>query len=476
MTALNMNELPPLIQGGMGMGISHWHLARSVSSAGQLGVVSGTAIDTIMIRRLQQGDRGAYMREALNAFPDQAIAAAIIDQYYIPGGKKDDEAFRAAPLPQLELKGRRAELIIAANFCEIWLAKQGHDNPVGINLLDKIAIPNLASLFGAMLAGVDVVCMGAGIPHWVPDVLEALSNWQSCEINIPTISDSGNNSSIPQRFDPAEFRIPQQSMHKPLFLAIISSDVIGKSLLRRCDGRIDGFVIENHTAGGHNAPARSKDSDGNPVYSERDKPNLERIAALGRPFWLAGSCASPDKLAEAIAAGARGVQIGTPFAFCSDSGMADDVRGDVLACLSRGSLETVTDFKASPTGYPFKVLDLYENIQRNSSCNERHCDLGYLRTPVEDENGHLHYRCPAEPMQQYARKGGSDKDSEGKICLCNGLMASCGVPQVRDGIAEAPLITCGDNLDSVQELARIHENYSARDVINHVMTTAAVNS
>jgi NAD(P)H-dependent flavin oxidoreductase YrpB (nitropropane dioxygenase family) len=38
---------PTIIQGGMGIGISHWGLARAVSAAGQLGVVSGTAIDTV---------------------------------------------------------------------------------------------------------------------------------------------------------------------------------------------------------------------------------------------------------------------------------------------------------------------------------------------------------------------------------------------------------------------------------------------
>ena len=48
--------LPQIIQGGMGIGISHWKLAREVSLTGQLGVVSGTAIDNVLARRLQNGD------------------------------------------------------------------------------------------------------------------------------------------------------------------------------------------------------------------------------------------------------------------------------------------------------------------------------------------------------------------------------------------------------------------------------------
>jgi len=34
-------SLPALIQGGMGVGVSDWRLARAVAAAGQLGVVSG---------------------------------------------------------------------------------------------------------------------------------------------------------------------------------------------------------------------------------------------------------------------------------------------------------------------------------------------------------------------------------------------------------------------------------------------------
>ncbi|MDE3217251.1 MAG: nitronate monooxygenase, partial [Gemmatimonadota bacterium] len=48
--------LPTVIQGGMGAGVSNWMLARAVSLRGQLGVVSGTVIDTIFVRRLQDGD------------------------------------------------------------------------------------------------------------------------------------------------------------------------------------------------------------------------------------------------------------------------------------------------------------------------------------------------------------------------------------------------------------------------------------
>ena len=45
----------PIIQGGMGAAVSSWRLAKAVSRRGQLGVVSGVALDLILARRLQDG-------------------------------------------------------------------------------------------------------------------------------------------------------------------------------------------------------------------------------------------------------------------------------------------------------------------------------------------------------------------------------------------------------------------------------------
>ena len=45
---------PKIIQGGMGASVSNWSLAQAVSKLGQLGVVSGTALDEAIARRLQE--------------------------------------------------------------------------------------------------------------------------------------------------------------------------------------------------------------------------------------------------------------------------------------------------------------------------------------------------------------------------------------------------------------------------------------
>src|SRR6478609_11402939 len=169
----SVQELPCIIQGGMGVGVSGWRLARAVAELGGLGVVSGTALDTVLIRRLQLGDEGGHVRQALNAFPFSAIAHRVRENYFVAGGIEADRPFRLATLPGEHPKFQREALYVIAAFVEIYLAKIGHSGQVGMNLLEKIQLPTLPTLFGAILAGVDVVLMGAGIPSAIPGVLEA---------------------------------------------------------------------------------------------------------------------------------------------------------------------------------------------------------------------------------------------------------------------------------------------------------------
>ena len=84
---MHNGNYPKIIQGGMGAAVSNWRLANAVSRLGQLGVVSGTALDQILARRLQDGDHGGHIRRALDHFPFPAMAERIWQSYFIPGGK-----------------------------------------------------------------------------------------------------------------------------------------------------------------------------------------------------------------------------------------------------------------------------------------------------------------------------------------------------------------------------------------------------
>ncbi|HYD52292.1 MAG TPA: nitronate monooxygenase, partial [Gemmatimonadaceae bacterium] len=254
----------------------------------------------------------------------------------------------------------------------------------------------------------------------------------------------------------------------PRFLAIVSATSLASTLVRKASGRVDGLVIEGPTAGGHNAPPRGTltlDATGQPVYGERDAVDLTKIRELGVPFWLAGGSGRPGALDEALAAGAAGIQVGTLFAFSEESGLAPEVRAEALAAIREERATVFTDPDASPTGYPFKLLQTSEVDA--GAARVRNCDLGYLRTAFRRPDGRIDYRCPAEPVEQYVAKGGDAADTVGRRCLCNGLLANVGHAQVRDdGTGEPTLLTTGDAIDAVRTLLGGRESYRADDVID----------
>ena len=291
-------KYPVIIQGGMGMGVSNWHLANTVSRLGHLGVISGTAIDTIFARRLQDGDIGGHMRRALEHFPFPEIAQKFLKKYFLPHGRPEGTPYKRIPMFSFRPRPEVFELSVLANFTEVFLAKEGHKNPVGINLLHKIQFPNLTSLYGAMLAGVDYVLMGAGIPRDIPGILDKFAKHEPAEMKIPILGGPVKEDGI-LRFEPRSLsRKILPPLQRPLFLGIISSAVLASALALKCESRVDGFIVEGALAGGHNAPPRgtlSLNKRGEPVYGPRDEPDLAKIHAVGRPFWMAGSCATSRK-------------------------------------------------------------------------------------------------------------------------------------------------------------------------------------
>src|SRR5690606_29574246 len=176
--------LPLVIQGGMGTGVSNWTLANAVSRIGQLGVVSGTVLDTILVRRLQDGDVGGHIRRAMEHFPMPEVSETVLRRYFLPDGRPAMQPYKLLPMYKQVVSTARQQMTMLANLVEGCLAKAGHCNPVGINRLTKVQMPRLASLYGAMLAGVDYVLMGAGIPRELPGVLDAFSERRAAYIKL----------------------------------------------------------------------------------------------------------------------------------------------------------------------------------------------------------------------------------------------------------------------------------------------------
>jgi nitronate monooxygenase len=461
----------------MGVGVSNWRLAQTVSKLGQLGVVSGTALDSLFVRRLADGDQGGYMRRGLDAFPFPDMAKRIWQEYFTPGGKPAEAPYPALPMHQRSSPRKVIELCMVSNFVEVFLAKEGHKNPVGINFLEKVQMPHLSSIYGAMLAGVGYVLMGAGIPLHIPGVLDAFAAHHMAEYKLQVTGAAATQDTF-MRFDPSDYAEgPLPILHRPRFLAIVSSNTLATTMLRRASGRVDGLVIESPTAGGHNAPPRGKlqlSETGEPVYGERDAVNIAELRALGVPFWLAGGYGNPEKMREALDEGAAGIQVGTAFAFSEESGMRADLKKTLIGQAVAGTGQVFTDPVASPTGFPFKVAQLEGTSSAFKIYQERKrvCDLGYLREAYAPAEGKIAYRCSAEPVENYVSKGGKAEDTVGRKCLCNALMANVGHAQVRkDNAVEPPLITVGDDLNTVaQYLAPGQESYSAVHVVETLLS------
>lgn len=460
----------------MGVGISGWELVRAVSKQGQLGVLSGTAIDVVASRILQLGDQDGHFRRALAQFPDEAMAGRVLATHYVEGGIGPAAPFRTLLQFSLEASRESIELTICANFAQVWLAKQGHAHPVGVNYLEKMQVSFLHSLYGALLGGVDYVLVGAGVPNQVPAILHKLVHHERVSYHLDIAGGDSSDEKVYSHFDPSDFfptgRAP---LALPRFFPIIASASLAQALMR--SGTIDGFVVEGPTAGGHNAPPRGQlhlTDAGEPVYGPKDEVDFDRLRKLGTPFWLAGSYASPEGLQKAMALGAQGIQVGSIFALCEESQLRDDLKHAIRSAGFRGEQRVFTDPRGSPTGFPFKIAILPETLTDHDLyiSRTRVCDVRGLRRLYRTPEGTLGYRCPAELVVSYVKKGGDVAATTERKCLCNALLANISLGQRRaHGESELPLVTMGDDLSFLRDLmADESSSYTAEDALRYLLS------
>lgn len=456
---------------------------------GGLGVVSGTGLEIVYPRLLQDGDPGGHVRRAFTELARRQPALAgpvweIFDKYYIEGGRAPGTPYKHVPLCRLarienfrpgpdsfwELPREMQVLVLAANFAEVWLAKEGHDGPVGINFLRKVERPLPWALYGAMLAGAAYILVGAGSPDELPGMIKALSKHEPAVMSFKVHGTRSGSGAFYAAVRPQTLNAGGENLPAPRFLAIVSSFGLAKTLAADPATRPYGFVVEGSEAGGHSAAPSMMTFDAGGkqtlVYTERDKADIGAIAGLGLPFWLAGAYASHARLRSARELGAAGIQFGTLAALSAQSGLAPELRSRVLKLLAAGELK-VTNSLVSPTGFPFKVAQVPGTISEAPVylARTRRCDIGLLQAAYLTPEGELGYRCPAEPVETFTAKGGRVQNTKGRACLCNALLAAAGQPQLRQGgYVEPPIVTLGEDLSSARELLAAlppgHETYS----------------
>jgi NAD(P)H-dependent flavin oxidoreductase YrpB (nitropropane dioxygenase family) len=462
-----------LIQGGMGVGTSDPELANKVSGSPHncLGTVSGALSEWVLARKLQKGDPGGRFRRALAHFPYPDIAQDVLDAYFVPGGIAEGTPYKGVPVFGFNPSPALIKLTICANFAQVWLAKEGHNGLVSINCLEKVQLPLIYNLTGAILAGVDCVTVGAGIPIQIPTVLDLIA--QGREVSYK-VSVQGNPAGKSITFDPSSlFGRKMSESRRPSFLPIISSHSLASILMNKSseDG-IQGFVVEVNTAGGHNAPPRGQqklDDLGEPIYGLRDQADWSKMREIGKPFWIGGSVASPAGFKFAKSVGANGIQAGSIFALCEESAFIPLFKAELRRMAFRSELRVKTDVLASPTGFPFKVASLKGTLSEDEvyRARKRVCNKRSLAQAFERADGQVLFRCPADSVVNYVRLGGKAEDCEGRKCLCNGLLDGIGLGD----LGESPIYTLGDDLNFARPplMANEDSNYNATEAICYIL-------
>ena len=261
------------------------------------------------------------------------------------------------------------------------------------------------------------------------------------------------------------------ALARPRFLAIIASNTLAATMIRKSNGRADGLVVEGPTAGGHNAPPRGKwqlNTDGETIYGERDQVDLGKLRELGLPFWLAGEYGTSEKLREARAEGAAGVPVGTPFAFCVESGLALNYKQSILTSVALGTARGIYRSggfsNALSRSFRWKVhFPTAKSIPPGPAPATSATCVRPTACPQElSANG-----VPAEPVNTYVAKGGKLENTVGRKCLCNALLADIGLPQARNGKrVEAALVTAGNGIAEVARFIQAgNHEYTAADVV-----------
>ncbi|MFA6445687.1 MAG: nitronate monooxygenase [Candidatus Paceibacterota bacterium] len=460
---------PEIIQGGMGLNISNWSLAKKVSMLGQLGTVSGVALERVMARILQMGDPGGHFRRALATFPFPKYAEKVLSEYFVENGILKGTSPKNVPVFTIKPPDLLISLTICANYAFVWLAKEGHNNPVSINYLEKIQMPHIYAILGAMLAGVDYITAGAGLPFQIPEVINAIMDGRALSYHLHVV---GGKTPHYMSLDPKKFfdgSLPL--MKRPGFIPIISSNLLASLCIKKIQRKnIYGFVVEEPPAGGHNAPPRRGG-----VYGDEDVVDYhklsEQLGKLELPFWIGGAYSSPEKLSLALSMGAVGIQVGTIFALCDDSGMDPRIRREVLRLGFEGKLKVVRDMLASPSGFPFMVVQLAGTVSERCVFENRRrlCDQGALVTLFERPDGSIGYRCPAERIEVYVSKGGSLVDTANRKCICNGLITTAGLRNGGDD-DEPAIVTSGEDVSFLKKIMKkADDSHTAEEAINFLL-------
>jgi nitronate monooxygenase len=457
-----IDAMPRLIQAGMGVRISSAQLANATARLGALGVVSGVGLRHVVIEEVRAGNEEVI--EAASTFPLGQYVEELLA--FAPGEANHN---RSAPMdvPDPERAARPRRLSAISAYTEVVRARKGHHGKVGINVMWKCALTVLPTIYGAMLAGVDALLCSAGVPMELPGILRSIRAGE--DLAYAPLSGTGTHVRLEIAADRAASLLA--STKPPRMMPVLSNYALPKRILDVWEREYAGarpfaFILENHQAGGHNAPPRNKTD-----FGEQDEIDgyFDKVRGLGVPIYVAGAFpggGTHADLARWMERGAYGIQVGSRFALCEESGMRRDLKDQVIEGNARGETQVRTDQRVSPTGYPFKYVPLPNTMADRTLYEQRRriCNRGYLLQSrfetLPDGTVKETYLCPGMPARQYVKLGGSPEDLTDRICLCNALLSTAGFFTA----SEPPLVTLG--VSGMQ----VKERLTARQVVEEILT------
>jgi len=307
---LRNRECRPLVQGGMGVGVSAHRLAGSVARAGCVGTIS-----SIDLRRHH------------------------LDLMRPVAGSRDKQAIERANLIALDREIRAARELARG------------DGVIAVNIMRAVS-QYAAYVAQACASGADALVVGAGLALDLPELTEA---WPEVAL-VPIVSEARAAALIARRW------------------------------LRR--GRAPDAIVVEHPrfAGGHLGAARLDEVNDARFDFSRVLPEIRAaLHALGLdadriPLVAAGGINSPERISQAIEAGATAVQVGTPFAVTQEG----DAHPGFKRVLAQARSEDIVVFmsvaglpaRAVRTPWLARYLDKEEVLRRRAK-KRRVCTLAW---------------------------------------------------------------------------------------------------
>ncbi len=307
MLKMRDRSVRPLVQGGMGVGISAHRLAGAVAREGCVGTLS-----SVDLRR----HHADLMRET--------------------GRSRDRALIEQANLVALDREIRAAREIA------------GGRGMIAVNVMR--AVSQYADYVRqACRSGADAIVVGAGLPFDLP---ELTADYPEVAL-VPILSEARAIGLLVKKWQ-RKGRLP------------------------------DAIVIEHpRYAGGHLGAAKIAEVGDSRFDFAQVLPAAQRLfedmGIAPIPLILAGGINSPERLREALALGASGVQVGTPFAVTEEC----DAHPEFKRVLASARAEDIVTFM-SVAGLPARAVRtpwLARYLEREAVFREatrkRPCTLGW---------------------------------------------------------------------------------------------------